>query len=53
MEENMEHSEFKEMIQFYLYEELDLDEDRSELLVFRDGDEDWLEFGDYTYRKCN
>jgi len=30
-----------------------LGEDRSELLVFRDGDEDWLEFGDYTYRKCN
>ena len=30
-----------------------LSEDRSEFLVFRDGDEDWLEFGDYTYRKCN
>ena len=30
-----------------------LGEDRSELLVFRDGDEDWLEFGDYTYRRCN
>jgi hypothetical protein len=30
-----------------------LGEDRSEFLVFRDGDEDWLEFGDYTYRKCN
>jgi hypothetical protein len=30
-----------------------LGEDRSELLIFRDGDEDWLEFGDYTYRKCN
>jgi hypothetical protein len=30
-----------------------LGEDRSELLVFKDGDEDWLEFGDYTYRKCN
>ena len=30
-----------------------LREDRSELLVFRDGDEDWLEFGDYSYRKCN
>ena len=28
MEENMEHSEFKEMIQFYLYEELDLDKKR-------------------------
>jgi hypothetical protein len=30
-----------------------LGEDRSEYLVFRDGDEDWLEFGDYTYRKCH
>jgi len=30
-----------------------LGEDRSEYLVFRDGNEDWLEFGDYTYRKCN
>jgi hypothetical protein len=30
-----------------------LGEDRSEFLVFRDADEDWLEFGDYTYRKCN
>lgn len=30
-----------------------LGEDRSEFLVFRDGGEDWLEFGDYTYRKCN
>jgi hypothetical protein len=30
-----------------------LGEDRSEFLVFRDGDEDWLEFGDYSYRKCN
>ena len=30
-----------------------LGEDRSEFLVFRDGNEDWLEFGDYTYRKCN
>jgi hypothetical protein len=30
-----------------------LGEDRSEFLVFRDGDQDWLEFGDYTYRKCN
>jgi hypothetical protein len=29
-----------------------LGEDRSEFLVFRLGDEDWLEFGDYTYRKC-
>ena len=30
-----------------------LREDRSELLVFRDGDNDWLEFGDYRYDKCN
>ena len=30
-----------------------LGENRSELLIFRDGAEDWLEFGDYTYRKCN
>ena len=30
-----------------------LGEDRSEFLVFQDGDKDWLEFGDYTYRKCN
>lgn len=30
-----------------------LGEDRSEFLVFKDGDQDWLEFGDYTYRKCN
>jgi hypothetical protein len=30
-----------------------LGEDRSEFLVFQDGDEDWLEFGDYTHRKCN
>lgn len=30
-----------------------LGEDRSEFLVFHDGDKDWLEFGDYTYRKCN
>lgn len=30
-----------------------LGEDRSEMLVFRNGDEDWLEFGDYTYRKCD
>ena len=30
-----------------------LGEDRSEFLVFRDRDKDWLEFGDYTYRKCN
>lgn len=30
-----------------------LGEDRSEFLVFHDGSEDWLEFGDYEYRKCN
>ena len=30
-----------------------LGEDRSEFLVFKAGDEDWLEFGDHTYRKCN
>jgi hypothetical protein len=30
-----------------------LGEDRSEFLVFSDGADDWLEFGDYTYRKCN
>ena len=30
-----------------------LGEDKSEFLVFRDGDKDWLEYGDYTYRKCN
>jgi hypothetical protein len=30
-----------------------LGEDRSEFLVFREGNQDWLEFGDYTYRKCN
>jgi hypothetical protein len=30
-----------------------LGEDRSEFLVFRDGDEGWLEYGDYRYGKCN
>lgn len=30
-----------------------LAEDRSEFLVFRDGTKDWLEYGDYRYRKCN
>ncbi len=30
-----------------------LGEDRSEILVFHDADKDWLEFGDYTYRKCD
>jgi hypothetical protein len=30
-----------------------LGEDRSEFLVFRDGNRHWLEYGDYTYRQCN
>ena len=30
-----------------------LGEDRSEFLLFRDGNKHWLEFGDYTYRQCN
>jgi hypothetical protein len=30
-----------------------LGEDRSELLVFREGSSHWLEYGDYTYRQCN
>ena len=30
-----------------------LGEDRSEFLIFRDGGQDWLEFGDYRYDKCN
>ena len=30
-----------------------LGEDRSEFLIFRDGGEDWLEFGDYRYDRCN
>ena len=30
-----------------------LSEDRSEFLVFRDSDQDWLEYGDYRYDKCN
>ena len=30
-----------------------LGEDRSEFLVFREGDKDWLELGDYSYSKCN
>lgn len=30
-----------------------LGEDRSEMLVYSDKGKDWLEFGDYTYRKCN
>lgn len=30
-----------------------LGEDRSDFLIFRKGDEEWLEFGGYTYRKCS
>ena len=30
-----------------------LAEDRSEFLVFSNRGENWLEFGDYTYRQCN
>lgn len=30
-----------------------LGENRSEFLVFRDGDKGWIEFGDYQYDKCN
>ncbi len=30
-----------------------LAEDRSEFLVFREGNKNWLEYGDYTYRQCN
>lgn len=30
-----------------------LGEDRSEMLVYSDKGKDWLEYGDYTYRKCN
>jgi hypothetical protein len=30
-----------------------LGEDRSEFVVFRDGGEDWLEFGDDRYDQCN
>ncbi|MEP4149441.1 MAG: hypothetical protein ABJL54_19630 [Halioglobus sp.] len=30
-----------------------LGEDRWEMLVFREGNEDWIEFGDYRYSKCN
>ncbi|MFN9632554.1 MAG: hypothetical protein ACK554_03540 [Erythrobacteraceae bacterium] len=30
-----------------------LTENRNEFLVFRDGDQAWLEFGDYQYNKCN
>ena len=30
-----------------------LAEDAAELLIFRDGNENWLEFGDYRYDQCN
>ena len=30
-----------------------LAEDRTEFLVFSEGNENWLEYGDYTYRQCN
>jgi hypothetical protein len=30
-----------------------LGEDRSEILVYSDEGKDWLEFGGYTFRKCN
>jgi len=30
-----------------------LAEDRSEFLVFNEGNENWLEYGDYTYHQCN
>jgi hypothetical protein len=30
-----------------------LGEDRSEFLVFKEGGDDWLEFGDYRYDQCN
>lgn len=30
-----------------------LGEDRSEVLVFKDGSENWLEYGDYRYDPCN
>lgn len=30
-----------------------LGEDRSEFLVFKNGFENWLEFGDYRYKQCN
>ena len=30
-----------------------LGENRSEFLVFQDGNNHWLEYGDYTYRQCN
>lgn len=30
-----------------------LGEDRSEFLVFKDGNKNWLEYGDYQYNQCN
>ncbi|CUK03651.1 hypothetical protein RUE5091_02530 [Ruegeria denitrificans] len=30
-----------------------LGEDRSEFLIFSDGSENWLEYGDYRYDQCN
>ena len=30
-----------------------LGEDRSEFLVFNDGDKNWIEYGDYEYIQCN
>jgi len=30
-----------------------LGEDQSEFLVFKDGDKNWLEYGDYQYNQCN
>ncbi|WP_235927792.1 hypothetical protein [Falsiruegeria mediterranea] len=30
-----------------------LGEDRSEFLVFKEGSENWLEYGDYRYDQCN
>ena len=30
-----------------------LGEDRSEFLVFKEGDKNWIEYGDYQYNQCN
>jgi len=30
-----------------------LGEDRSEFLIFKDGNKNWLEYGDYQYNQCN
>ncbi len=30
-----------------------LGEDRSEFLVFKDGNRNWIEYGDYQYNQCN